>query len=226
MIRECGPPRAYMTAYFERAHRLAKVISDIIQISSSLLYVNVQCRRSLFSYYNFQVSVFQNIAETSKNVKNISKTLSERQQLRRASIFYRGMFNTNKFTLPETVYRKEDLDLEENFQRTIAEFSNYGDIFSKQITVNGVLYSQDDLMVSEVIDSDNLKVAIIRTILVRNNQVFFLARIYRCRRHWLGYFESQDSGDFHSFINFTHFPDYKPLGRHGTTVKFRFFMNG
>ena len=34
-------------------------------------------------------------------MKNITKTLSERQQMRAASVFYRGMYESDNFRLPQ-----------------------------------------------------------------------------------------------------------------------------
>ena len=45
-------------------------------------------------------------ALSSKNVVNITKTASERQQMRAASVFYHGMFNYMPYTLPENVMSK------------------------------------------------------------------------------------------------------------------------
>ena len=48
-------------------------------------------------------------ALSSKNVVNITKTVSERQQMRAASVFYNGMFNFMPYTLPENVIRKDQV---------------------------------------------------------------------------------------------------------------------
>ena len=42
---------------------------------------------------------------------NVTKTISERQQLRAASVFYNGMFNFSKFSLPEAVTIKNYLNI-------------------------------------------------------------------------------------------------------------------
>ena len=42
-------------------------------------------------------------------MKNIALTLCERQQMRAASIYFRGMFNTEDYTVPEqdVLYKKD-----------------------------------------------------------------------------------------------------------------------
>ena len=45
-------------------------------------------------------------ALSSKNVVNITKTISERQQMRAASIFYHGMFNFVPYVLLDDVVKK------------------------------------------------------------------------------------------------------------------------
>ena len=45
-------------------------------------------------------------ALSSKNVVNITKTISERQQMRASSVFYNGMFSFVPYVLPDDVMQK------------------------------------------------------------------------------------------------------------------------
>ena len=41
--------------------------------------------------------IAKSLAESAKNVVNITKTVSERQQMRAVSVYYHGMFNFSSF---------------------------------------------------------------------------------------------------------------------------------
>ena len=48
-------------------------------------------------------------AEAAKNFVNISATLSIRQQMRMASVYYSGLFDTASVHLPDKVTKKQDV---------------------------------------------------------------------------------------------------------------------
>ena len=48
-------------------------------------------------------------ALSSKNVVNITKTISERQQMRASSVFYHGMFSFVPYVLPDVVMQKSQV---------------------------------------------------------------------------------------------------------------------
>jgi hypothetical protein len=48
-------------------------------------------------------------ALSSKNVVNITKTISERQQMRASSVFYNGMFSFVHYVLPDDVMLKSQV---------------------------------------------------------------------------------------------------------------------
>ena len=63
---------------------------------------------------------------------------------------------------------------------------------------------------------DNLLVSVIQSILVKNNQVYFVVLRYEAKRNTLGYFVTTNE------MNASHLVDYKPLILHGSHNKFNF----
>ena len=107
----------------------------------------------------------KSIALSAKNVKNISKTISERQQMRAASVFYHGMFNFLPYSLPENVMRKIDIVEESSFFTNLKSFMGDKDLVCNEVTVNSQLYKNGDIVVISITDCDNITVGLIKMIL-------------------------------------------------------------
>ena len=168
---------------------------------------------------------FQNFAETSKNVKNITLTLSERQQMRTASVFYKGMFNNKAVIIPNEVTFKRSIVDDSPFSEDLRRFINEKDMLTKEVIANGQKYVNGDLIVISIEDTDRLKVGLIQSILVRRQTVFFVCKVYTCTRHWLQFFESMACQEHYSFVEYKTLADYKPLIKRGTIRKFRFVLH-
>ena len=167
----------------------------------------------------------QSTAESSKNVINVTKTITERQQMRAASVFYRGMFNFSQFSLPETVVFKKDIIENSAFHSNLKNFMGDDDVICSEIFVNNQKYKNGDLLVLEVFDCDNISVGILQTIMVKNGKVFFVSKKYSASRNWLRYFESKSPEVPVVFTESDKIADYKPLIKRGTTQKFLFVMH-
>ena len=160
--------------------------------------------------------IAKNIAQTAKNVKNITKTLTERQQLRAASVFYSGMFQSDDFTLPQQIAYKKNLSPDTEFHKELASFMNSEDMISSEIIAHGQTYKNGDLIVLKMEDCDEAKVGLIQSILIRKGKVYFICKVYHCIRQWLQYFESQGCEEVCSFVESGKIADYKPLGKTST----------
>ena len=168
-------------------------------------------------------------AESAKNVINITKTISERQQMRAVSVsvYYNGMFNFAPLNLPEIVINKSQVTLDNtsNTER-LKTFMSNSDLICKTIYVNNQEYRNGDLLVLEVNDIDNMTVGLIQTILVRGDKVHFVVQKFEASRNYLQYFESMDVNDPVShFIESSTLADFKPLIKRGTTKKFVFILH-
>ena len=170
--------------------------------------------------------VAKGTAESSKNFKNISRTVSIRQQMRMASTYYNGMFETADFNVPEKVTLKRDLPEDTDFHSSLREFMGDTDFICREISVNSQLYRNGDLVVIEAVDRNNLKIGLIETILVKSDTVWFVSKGYLAQRCNLGYFISKNQEEERSsIINSSRLADYKPLIMHGTTTKFKFSLH-
>ena len=167
--------------------------------------------------------VSKNIAESAKNFKNISYTVSVRQQMRMASVYYRGMFETVEFTLPDKVFARNDLPQE---LWRVTEFMNDEDLACSEIVANHQKYEKGNLVVMEVIeDEEEVKVGAIETIVVKKSEVYLVMKTYNAVKMDLGYYQTVGIGVELVFIDVKNLADFKPLIKHGTTLNFAFVLH-
>ena len=176
-------------------------------------------------YLTSLVFIFQNIAQTAKNVKNVSKTLTERQQLRAASTFYHGMFDVKSFSIPNHVTRKKDLSADTEYHEKLLDFMGDKDLICSEIVVFGQEYKNGDLVVINMENYDEARVGLIHAIVIKMDKVYFYCRAYRCVRSWLQYFMVQSMEDFSYFVEYSDLKDFKPLIKRGTSERFKFMLH-
>ena len=165
-------------------------------------------------------------ATAAKNVKNITKTLSERQQMRAASVYYHGMFDMSQYTLPEAVMSKTDLVDDTPFNCKLKEFMCDDDLICSSIFVNSQMYKNDDLVVLEVIDNDNICVGIIQTILLRRQKIYFVVQKHKAERNILRVFDVKQINDpVNIFVSVDKLADFKPVVKRGTSKRFMFVLH-
>ena len=161
-------------------------------------------------------------------MKNITKTLSERQQMRAASVCYRGMFDSDNFRLPqqEVTYKRNVIgDGDSPFNQELFNIMGEDDMLVTEVDVKGQLYKINDLIVTVMVDCDTLEAGLIKAILVKDNQLYFICKVYNCTRNWLQFFESQSCNESCKYVHFKKLADFKPLIKRGTTEKFVFVMH-
>ena len=170
--------------------------------------------------------IAKKFAESANNVKNISKTLSERQQMRMASVHYNGMFDWGEIILPEqNVMMLKDVDSEIPLNREILKVMGENDILVNKVAYNGQQYETGDLISLDVMDCDTLEAGLIKSILVKNDQIYFMCRPFVCSRTWLQYFEGTSGLELLRCVDIKNLPDFKPLLMRGTETKFNFFLH-
>ena len=141
-------------------------------------------------------------------------------------MLYQGMFETKPFIVPDKAFYKKDLNQKSVFWETIKISMDEEDLVCSEITVNGIKYQNGDLIVNEVIDGgDALKVGIVKTILVKSNQVFLVNKQYVAVRESLGYYESKYVDTEILVLAHSNLADIKPLIMRGTETKFQFVMH-
>ena len=164
-------------------------------------------------------------AESAKNFKNISHTVSVRQQMRMASVYYNGMFEPD-LKLPDKVKTRAGLVEDSVFNSTLRGFMDEDDIVCAEVDLKCQKYRSGDILVLEAFDRDHLKVGVIQTILVRDTEVYFVVIRYTAKRHKLGYFVTDSVVNQESYLHkASRLADYKPLIMHGTLTKFKFALH-
>ena len=169
--------------------------------------------------------VGKNLAEPAKNFKNISLTVSVRQQMRMSSVYYRGMFETKPFTLPDSVLHKNTLP-KSQFCDRIRLFMNDSDTVCNEVIYNNQMYKKGDILVLQVTEGgENLLIGLLEVILVRKTKVYFLVKRYTALKRDLGYFETENSDEELAYVVAKDLSDYKPLIMRGIATKFQFILH-
>ena len=146
--------------------------------------------------------------------------------MRSVSVFYHGMFNFSLYELPENVIPKHEIKDDSEFNSSLKCSMGESDVICDNIHVNNQLYKNGDLIVVSIEDCDNLCVGLIKTILIKDNKVYFVAQRYKATRNWLQYFESEKpNDDICQFVESSKLIDFKPLIMRGTTEKFVFTLH-
>ena len=166
----------------------------------------------------------KNIVESAKNFKNVSLTVSQRQQMRMASIYYSGMFETYKHVILGKATSCKNLTEKGDFWDKIREFIGDDDTVCEEILVFGQKYKKGDVIVIEVFQGgDALKVGLVQMFLVRGEKVYFAVREYVSRKTELGFYVTMHVSAETKFI--ATLADTKPLIMRGTTSKFQFVLH-
>ena len=148
--------------------------------------------------------------------------------MRMSSIYYRGMFETMPYILPDKALSWNELKTVANntMVAKVREFMSTNDLACSEIVTNHQKYSKDDLVVLEVIEGiEDLRVGVIKSIVVKDNKVFFVVRAYEAVKHAVGYYETVKLSVDYSFVEAKNLADYKTLYRHGTDTKFQFVLH-
>jgi hypothetical protein len=146
--------------------------------------------------------------------------------MRMASVYYKGMFQTQTFLIPEKAIYKKDLQQKDRFWVKLKEFLGETDVVCREIETNNHKYKNGDVVVTKLVDGVlELEVGLIEAIVVKNNSVWFVTRKYLAARRPLGYFETEVVDTESTFIEAEKLVDKKPLIKHGTVTKFQFILH-
>ena len=165
---------------------------------------------------------------SAKNYKNIAKTVAVRQQFRMASVFYKGIFDTEekKVILPVKVRLKMDLDQSSPIHNKLREFMDNQSVLMNEICLDGQKYKCDDVIVTKIKSSNHIEVGLIKAIMFNNEDTFFVVKLYDALRDTnLNLFETLNYSEDLNIVNSNQICDYKPLVRHGTDIQFYFALH-
>ena len=171
--------------------------------------------------YESKHRVSKSTTESAKNFINITHTVSIRQQLRMCSVYYNGMFEVSYFKLPTIVKTKVDLSDSEVEQKLKPFVCSPGDFLCTEIEYKCRKYKEGDIVVINRDDLISMDVGLVKAILVRRNDVFFIVRKYRAEvlRQQHLFVCSATKDDFVS-VNVKNLKDTYPLMKRGTEEKF------
>ena len=170
--------------------------------------------------------VGKNLAEAAKNFRNITHTLSYRQQMRMASIYYSGMFQANDFVIPEDAVFGKNLEKERMSWHRFKQYVDELDLICTDIFASSYKYTIGDVVVISLIDGlYEMNVGLIQAIVIKDNVVWFIVKVYEARLYYPGYYETKISVENHTLCKANDLADKKPLNKHGTQDKFQFILH-
>ena len=116
--------------------------------------------------YESRHRIAKNTAEASKNFKNISLTISTRQQMRLSSVYYHGMFSVSDLVISnKTTYKKTLAEDNTELGNAVLPYMNNMDFICSEIEFKSQTYKNGQIVVLEVYDPDEIKVGLLMTIL-------------------------------------------------------------
>ena len=175
--------------------------------------------------YESRHRIAKNTAEASKNFKNISLTVSTRQQMRQSSVIYRGMFSPSDLVILGKASYKKSLVGNTDFT-SIISFMSESDFLCSEIELRSQVYKAgQQLVVLEMLSPDEIKVGLIVSILVRKESAYFITREFIARRNYLEIFQAQSTDPTLTLKDANKIVDYKPLLNQGTSTKVFFCLH-
>ena len=161
--------------------------------------------------YESRHRIAKNTAESAKNFKNISFTVSNRQQMRLSSVYYHGMFSTSDLVISDRISFKNSLKGDSDFDKAILPFMSAKDFLCSEVEHRNQLYKSGQLVVLEMFSPDEVKVGLIMSILVRKQVAYFVTRQFVAKRQPLQYFQAHSDDPTVALTEATKIVDFKPL---------------
>ena len=154
------------------------------------------------------------ITSATRQFTNIGVTIVERHQLKMASNFFNGLFETEfvKLTKKHTLIE----DRSSPKFSSIKDFIMNGDISCGELYYKNRKYEAGIVVVISRKDTLEMDCGIIRNIFVRRKQVYFLVTRCLMRRSCLGFFELIKKRNELEIINVDDLHDAYPLEKKGT----------
>ena len=168
--------------------------------------------------YESRHRIAKSAAEASKNFKNISHTLSSRQQQRQSSVFYCGMFAVNDIVIKDKAMFVSDFRGDTELERFLVPLMDSDDYICKEVEYRSQVYTAGDLVVLEALSPDKIKVGLVYTTLIKMDSVGLIVKEYLAVRTWLRYFKGVPVGPNFVMVGAQDLADYKPLFNNGTAL--------
>ena len=175
--------------------------------------------------YESRHRIAKNTSESAKNFRNISLTVSTRQQMRQSSVYYHGMFATSDLIINDKTTFKSSMKGITDFEKSILPYMSDEDFLCSEIEIKSQMYRSGQLVVLEMYGPDEMKVGLIVSILVKEKSVFFVTKQYVATRSYLQYFQAKSDDPTMSLSDFSKIVEYKPQINHGTTTELFFCLH-
>ena len=175
--------------------------------------------------YESRHRIAKSTANSAKNFRNISLTVSTRQQMRLSSVYYHGMFPRTDIVISDKATFKRSLNRNTEFEKLIIPYMSETDFLCSDIEVRSQLYKSGQLVVLEQFSPDEIKVGLIVSILVKKDSAHFVTKQYIATRQPLQYFKATSEDPSMTINDVTKIADYKPLVNHGTTTQLFFCLH-
>ena len=175
--------------------------------------------------YESRHRIAKNVADSAKNFRNISLTLSTRQQMRLCSVYYHGMFETSDLIVSSKATYKSSLQGNTELEESILPFMENQDFLCSKVEFRSQQYESNQLVLLKVYNPDEVKVGLILSILVKEKSAYFITKQFVAKRNSLRYFQAKSVDPVLALSDVTKLADFKPLVNQGTTTKIFFCLH-
>ena len=164
-------------------------------------------------------------SESARNYINISYTVSTRQQLRKCSVYYNGMFPTNDLIVTGKNKSKLQLKASNDFENNLRSFMSDEDFISTEVEFRSQVYKPQQLVILQIISPDELRMGMVVGILVKKKSAFLVIQQFLAERTQLRYFKGQCIDNTLTVQDVSRVADYKPISNIGTATNPIFFLH-
>ena len=175
--------------------------------------------------YESRHRIAKNVADSAKNFRNISLTLSTRQQMRLCSVYYHGMFETSDLIVSSKATYKSSLQGNTELEESILPFMENRDFLCSKVEFRSQQYESNQLVLLKVYNPDEVKVGLILSILVKEKSAYFITKQFVANRNSLRYFQAKSVDPVLALSDVTKLADFKPLVNQGTTTQIFFCLH-
>ena len=167
------------------------------------------------------------VIRAAKNFKNVPLTCATRHQLGQVSYRYFGLFNNNKFEIPDTSPDALEVSAITNdpFMKNYLTALNPKSLIPKYLKIYGTRYEAGKVLILNKMNHGHLKVGLIRSISFLENKVNFLVRTFEANQSKFGFYVTTKSLSEDESVVFENLGDYYPVEMVGTIRSFSFVLH-
>ena len=167
------------------------------------------------------------VIRAAKNFKNVPLTCATRHQLAQVSYRYFGLFNNNKFEIPDTSPNALEVSAVTGDPLMKNYFSalNPKSLIPKYVKIHGTRYEAGKVLILNKMNHGHLKIGLIRSISFIETKVNFLVRTFEANQSKFGFYVTTKSFSEDESVVFENLADYYPVEMVGTIRSFSFILH-